>query len=443
MARDRKGPGDNHKAIPTSRMVRLARVARMAGGVAGGMLAEGTRQLRSGKRPRARDMLLTPANARRVADQLATMRGAAMKVGQILSMDTGDFLPRELADILARLRSDARYMPVTQLRRVMEAAYGEDWEALLYGFEMKPLAAASIGQVHRAVAPDGREIALKVQYPGVAASIDSDVDNIAALLRMSGLLPAELDIQPLLDDAKRQLKDEADYHKEAEFLQAFGDLLAADDRFLVPEVLPELTRKTVLAMTYVAGKPIETIVDLPQAERDRVMSALVELMFMELFELRMVQTDPNFANYQYRRKSGQVVLLDFGATRRFKAGFVNSYRKLLAAALAEDRSRVIAAAERIGYAMGDEDSEYRELVLELFLLALEPLRHEGAYDFARSDMARRMSELAEEVSAYRDFWRAPPTDAMYFHRKLGGMFLLASRLKARVEVNQLVRRWVS
>ena len=443
MARDRKDPGDNHKAIPTSRMGRLARVARMAGGVAGGMLAEGTRQLRSGKRPRARDMLLTPANARRVADQLATMRGAAMKVGQILSMDTGDFLPRELADILARLRSDARYMPVTQLRRVMEAAYGEDWEALLYGFEMKPLAAASIGQVHRAVAPDGREIALKVQYPGVAASIDSDVDNIAALLRMSGLLPAELDIQPLLDDAKRQLKDEADYHKEAEFLQAFGDLLAADERFLVPEVLPELTRKTVLAMTYVAGKPIETIVDLPQAERDRVMSALVELMFMELFELRMVQTDPNFANYQYRRKSGQVVLLDFGATRRFKAGFVNSYRKLLAAALAEDRSRVIAAAERIGYAMGDEDSEYRELVLELFLLALEPLRHEGAYDFARSDMARRMSELAEEVSAYRDFWRAPPTDAMYFHRKLGGMFLLASRLKARVEVNQLVRRWVS
>ena len=443
MARDRKDPGDNHKAIPTSRMGRLARVARMAGGVAGGMLAEGTRQLRSGKRPRARDMLLTPANARRVADQLATMRGAAMKVGQILSMDTGDFLPRELADILARLRSDARYMPVTQLRRVMEAAYGEDWEALLYGFEMKPLAAASIGQVHRAVAPDGREIALKVQYPGVAASIDSDVDNIAALLRMSGLLPAELDIQPLLDDAKRQLKDEADYHKEAEFLQAFGDLLAADDRFLVPEVLPELTRKTVLAMTYVAGKPIETIVDLPQAERDRVMSALVELMFMELFELRMVQTDPNFANYQYRRKSGQVVLLDFGATRRFKAGFVNSYRKLLAAALAEDRSRVIAAAERIGYAMGDEDSEYRELVLELFLLALEPLRHEGPYDFARSDMARRMSELAEEVSAYRDFWRAPPTDAMYFHRKLGGMFLLASRLKARVEVNQLVRRWVS
>jgi predicted unusual protein kinase regulating ubiquinone biosynthesis (AarF/ABC1/UbiB family) len=433
---------DGHKPIPTSRVGRFARVARMASGVAGGMLAEGTRQLRAGKRPKARDMLMTPANARRVADQLATMRGAAMKVGQILSMDTGEFLPRELADILARLRSEARYMPPQQLQKVMTEAYGEGWESLFYGFENKPLAAASIGQVHKTLSPDGRKIVLKVQYPGVAASIDSDVDNIATLLRMSGLLPAELDIKPLLDDAKRQLKDEADYHKEADFLQAFGDMLRDDERFRVPEVLPDLTRTTVLAMTYVSGDPIESIVKLPQEERDRVMSALVELMFMELFELRMVQTDPNFANYQYRRQSGEIVLLDFGATRRFKAGFVNNYRKLVKAAMKEDHDRLVAAAERLGYAMGDADSEYRALVLDLFLLALEPLREEGPYDFGRSTMAARMSELAEEVTDYRDFWQAPPTDAVYFHRKLGGMFMLASRLKSRVDVHQLIKRWL-
>ena len=433
---------DGHKAIPTSRVGRFARVARMASGVAGGMLAEGTRQLRAGKRPKARDMLMTPANARRVADQLATMRGAAMKVGQILSMDTGDFLPRELADILARLRSEARYMPPQQLHQVMSEAYGEDWESLFYGFEAKPLAAASIGQVHKTLSPDGRKIVLKVQYPGVATSIDSDVDNIATLLRMSGLLPGELDIKPLLDDAKHQLKDEADYHKEAEFLKSFGDMLRDDERFLVPEVLPDLTRTTVLAMTYVSGEPIESIVKLPQEERDRVMSALVELMFMELFELRMVQTDPNFANYQYRSQSGEIVLLDIGATRRFKAAFVNNYRKLVKAALAEDHDRLIAAAERLGYAMGDADSEYRALVLELFLLALEPLIQEGPYDFGHSTMAARMSELAENVTEYRDFWQAPPTDAVYFHRKLGGMFMLASRLKSRVDVHQLIKRWL-
>jgi predicted unusual protein kinase regulating ubiquinone biosynthesis (AarF/ABC1/UbiB family) len=442
MANDKDSKDDRQRAIPTSRVGRLARVARMAGGVAGGMLAEGTRQLRAGNRPRARDLLMTPANARRVASQLATMRGAAMKVGQILSMDTGEFLPRELADILARLRSDASYMPAQQLRKVMVDAYGPDWENLFYGFDMKPLAAASIGQVHKTVAPDGREIVLKVQYPGVASSIDSDVDNIATLLRMSGLLPAEMDIRPLLNDAKHQLRDEADYHKEAEFLQAFGDLLREDGRFLVPELLPDLTRRTVLAMTYVSGTPIETIVNLPQAERDRVMTALIELMFMELFELRMVQTDPNFANYLYRGSTGQIVLLDFGATRRFKAAFVNNYRKLLAAAMGGDEVKLVKAAERIGYAMGDEDTQYRELVLELFLLALEPLRHEGVYDFARSDMARRMSALAAEVADYRDFWRAPPTDAMYFHRKLGGMFLLASRVKARVDVHQVIGRFL-
>lgn len=441
MAKRDKGD-DNHKAIPTSRVGRFARVARMASGVAGGMLAEGTRQLRAGKRPKARDMLLTPANARRVADQLATMRGAAMKVGQILSMDTGDFLPRELADILARLRADARYMPPGQLHAVMSEAYGEDWEAVFYGFEHRPLAAASIGQVHKAISPDGREIVLKVQYPGVATSINSDVDNIASLLKLSGLLPAELNIQPLLDDAKAQLHDEADYNKEAEFLAAFGDLLAGDERFLLPEVLPELTRKTVLAMTYVSGRPIETIAELPQEERDRVMTALVELMFRELFELRMVQTDPNFANYQYNAASGQVVLLDFGATRRFKASFVNNYRSLAKAAIAGNDQRLLGAAERIGYAVGDEESDYRTLVLELFLLALEPLMVDENYDFARSDMARRMSELGEEITRHKDFWQAPPTDAVYFHRKLGGMFLLASRLRARVNVHQIIQQFL-
>ena len=443
MSRDKKGKSDKHKAIPTSRVGRFARMARMASGVAGGMVAEGTRQLRAGKRPRARDMLLTPGNARRVAEQLATMRGAAMKVGQILSMDTGEFLPRELADILGRLRSDARYMPVAQLQKTMTEAYGPEWESLFYGFDMQPIAAASIGQVHKTTSPDGREIVLKVQYPGVAASIDSDVDNIAGLLRLSGLLPAHLDIQPLLDDAKRQLKDEADYYKEAEFLEAFGGLLAEDERFVLPQVLPELTHRNVLAMTYVSGSPIDAIVDLPQAERDRVMTALIELMLMEMFELKMVQTDPNFANYQYRRNTGEIVLLDFGATRRFKAAFVNNYKKLSAAAIAGDRDKVAAAAQRLGYAMGEADSEYRELVLELFLLALEPLREDVAYDFARSDMARKMSQLGEEVSNYKDFWQAPPTDAVYFHRKLGGMFMLASRLKARVNVHRLIQRWLA
>ena len=219
-------------------------------------------------------------------------------------------------------------------------------------------------------------------------------------------------------------------------------MLGGDERFVLPQLVPELTRRNVLAMTYVAGGPIDAIVRRPQAERDRVMSALFELMLTELFELRMVQTDPNFANYQYRWSSGEIVLLDFGATRNFKARFTNNYRKLAVAAMHGDREAMAVAAEKVGYSIGDEDSHYRELVLELLLLALEPLRFDEAYDFGASTMPARLSELGQRATEYADFWRAPPTDVVYFHRKLGGMFMLASRMQARVNTHALMQRWL-
>ena len=427
-----------HKAVPTSRVGRFARMARMASGVAGGMLAEGSRQLRDGKRLNARDMLLTPANARRVADQLATMRGAAMKVGQMLSMDTGDFLPRELADILARLRDDARFMPVDQLCDVMEDAFGTDWESMFYNFDMQPIAAASIGQVHRTLSPEGYDIVLKIQYPGVADSIDSDVNNITGLLRLSGLIPDDVDIQPLLDDAKAQLKDEADYLLEAEYLEAFGDLLADDERFIVPTLVPEYTHENILAMTYVSGDPIDTVAKLPQEDRDAVMTALIELVLRELFELRLMQTDPNFANYRYRPEDGRIVLLDFGATRKYTAAFSNGFKRLAKAAIAGNPTRMIKAAEALGYSVGEEDSEYREMILQAFELALEPLCEDVPYDFATSTIAQEFAEMGESMMAYREVMQPPPIQAVFFQRKLGGMFMLATRLKARVNVHQLI-----
>lgn len=429
--------------VPQGRLRRMAGMARLAGGIAGGMLAEGERQLRAGKRPQARDLLLTPGNALRLTRQLSRMRGAAMKLGQILSMDTGNLVPPELAEILARLRADAQAMPAKQLREALTLAYGADWDPAEHEFQWRPLAAASIGQVHCIRAPDGREAVLKIQYPGVARSIDSDVDNIATLLRMSGLLPRQLDIEPLLADVRVQLKEEADYLREAKYLNRFRGHLQGDSRFVLPEVLPSLTRRTVLAMTYVEGEPVETVVLQPEAERNRVMTVLIELLLTELFELRLMQTDPNFANYLYRPDDGAIVLLDFGATRPFKAAFARDYGRLAAAAMADDREGVARAAIRIGYSMGEPGSPYRELVLDMLLLALEPLRHEGPYDFGGSDMPARLMELGQSVTGFRDFWQAPPTHAVYFHRKLGGMFMLAHRLQARVDVRALMARWVN
>ena len=439
---------DKSKAVPKTRLGRFGKVAKLAGGIAGGMLAEGTRQWRAGNRPRASDLLLTPANARRFTKQLSEMRGAAMKLGQILSMDSGDFLPREFADILAQLRDGAYAMPEAQLHEVLCEAYGDDWQGKLRNFESQPFAAASIGQVHRLSARDGRDAVLKIQYPGIAESIDSDVDNLATLLRLSGLLPKHIDIKPMLAEVKVQLRDEANYEQEARYLNSFVRALGEDERFLLPRVVPSLTSEKILAMTFVPGEPIETLIDASQEERDRVVSLLIELLLVELFDLRLVQTDPNFANYRYNTETGQLVLLDFGASRRFKASFMHAYRDLLAAQISGDRRAVADAANRVGYGLGESDGNddahnatnkaYRDLLLDLFDIVLDPICHEAAYDFGASTIPAQTMLLSEQLRDHQAEWQAPPIDAAYVHRKIGGLFMLASRLKARVNVRALL-----
>ncbi len=159
-------PISKPSAVPGGRWSRLARLGTLAGGVAGNMLAEGARQFAQGKRPQLHQLLLTPANARRVADQLAQLRGAAMKVGQLLSMDAGELLPPELADILSRLRADAIPMPMSQVVNALNANWGDGWDRHFEQFSFTPTAAASIGQVHFGRRKDGRNIAVKIQYPG-------------------------------------------------------------------------------------------------------------------------------------------------------------------------------------------------------------------------------------------------------------------------------------
>ena len=187
-----------YRAVPSSRLGRVAGFGRLAGGVAGGMLAEGARRIASGEKLSAEDLLLTTGNAKRLADRLSHLRGAAMKLGQIISMDAGDFLPPELSEILSTLRNQANFMPARQLDKVLREEWGPDWRKQFRWFNPRPIAAASIGQVHKAMTREGEELAIKVQYPGVADSISADVDNVATLLRLSGLLPEMLDMEPLL-----------------------------------------------------------------------------------------------------------------------------------------------------------------------------------------------------------------------------------------------------
>jgi predicted unusual protein kinase regulating ubiquinone biosynthesis (AarF/ABC1/UbiB family) len=192
-------------------------------------------------------------------------------------------------------------------------------------------------------------------------------------------------------------------------------------------------------MSFVAGVPVESMVNAPQVERDRIVSLLVSLLFRELFEFGLMQTDPNFANYRYDPESRQLILLDFGATRSFAPAFGQAYRQLMAAAMVGDRAAMTQAAMAIGYFDDRAQAKHQTAVLDMMQMALEPLRHKGDFDFGTTDMVQRLREAGMALGLDRDFWHIPPIDTLFLHRKLGGLYLLAARLKARVNVRQLVQ----
>ena len=434
---------DDGIAVPAGRWSRLSRLGVMASSVAAGMVAEGARHLAKGKLPTVSGMLLTPSNVKRVTNELAKLRGAAMKVGQLISMDAGDLIPPALSDMMSRLRNEAECMPMSQLVKVLDGAWGRDWSKQFERFSFTPVAAASIGQVHHAITRDGKALAIKVQYPGVRESIDSDVDNVAALLRMTGLLPASIEIRGILDEAKKQLHAEADYQREQEWMHRYAAHIGTTPGFLVPVPLVEYTTPHVLAMSWVEGNPIESLMSEPQALRNHVAKSLFELALREIFEFRVLQSDPNFANYKFDPVEQKIVLLDFGATRELPSAMVEGYRMLMQSGMEKHREDMYVAATRIGYFSHEMNQQQINAVMDLFEMACEPLRHEGPYDFAASNLPRRMHDIGMTLAVDRDYWHTPPIDALFLHRKLAGMYLLAARLQAKADLGSLAKNYLA
>ncbi|WP_424932476.1 ABC1 kinase family protein [Amaricoccus macauensis] len=432
---------DGAYPVPSRRLARMARLGGMTTGVLSNMLTSGARQIARGERPRLPDMLLNPATARRLTRDLGQMRGAAMKLGQMLSMDAGVVLPPEMTDILSALRSDAPHMPPAQLRDVLDAEWGSGWYGRFDRFDVRPFAAASIGQVHRARMPDGRDLAIKVQYPGVRDSIDSDLDNAAALLRLPGLIPRDMDLSPVLREAKRQLHIEADYLSEGRNLMAFHGLLGDTDAFLLPEVQADLSTPQVLAMTYLECQPLEALTDAPQALRDRVAGDLIELVLRELFAFRLMQTDPNLANYRFDPATGRIVLLDFGAVMPIAPELSAAFRRLLNAALEDDPDAIRAEMQEIGYFSEETAPRHIALCIEMFRTAMAPLRQSAPFDFGHSDLLDVLHGMGHAMGRDRDMTHVPPPETLFLHRKIGGIYLLAAKLRARVALRPMVERF--
>jgi len=438
-----KVPERKRSAVPTSRMGRMLRFGMLSGELALSTAMGAARQLSSGKRPDLAAAVLTPGNADLLARRLASLRGPAMKVGQILSLQADDLIPEEFRNALAMLRSQGYSMPDTQLRRVLGREYGKGWQERLEHFDFEPVAAASIGQLHRARKHGGRELALKIQYPGVARSVDSDVDNLATLLRRLDFLPTKFDVPALAAEAKRQLKLETDYEAEARHLERYRKFVADMPDVVVPRVDRTLTTRHILAMDWIDGEPLEVLASeaVPQARRNAAARTLQELMFRELFEFRFVQTDPNIANYLYLPDTHQLALLDLGSVGEYTAEFVDGYRRACRGVVEDDPATLRQAVFDLGYAHPDDPEQMQRNAIEIIELVCEPFAHRGSYDFAASSLVARARDRGLKA-AFGHGLRSPPPETMFLHRKLVGTFMICAKLHAHINVHALIKRFL-
>lgn len=418
------------KTRPLDRNLALARLGIRAGTR---IAAHEFANLFRGRAARAEsDRAFYVGQAAKLADELGRLKGSVMKVGQMLSLYGQYFLPPEAVEVLASLQDNTPPVAWSALQPVLRQALGRSRLAELE-INPAPLASASLGQVHRARRKaDGQELVLKVQYPGVADAIESDVSTLARLIAITRVAPRGLNLEPVYAEVKEMLHREVDYVAEREHTQRYGQWLAGDPRYVVPRVFEEYSSDQVLALSYEPGLHVRdaAVQSLPQARRNALAQAALDLFLRELFDRGVVQTDPHFGNYRVRPAAGgadRFVLLDFGATRQFGRGFIESYREMLRGALGHDRATILRGAAGIGLMDRDFPEPVLNAFVELCELLVEPFQ--GRYDWGRSDLPRRVGDKIARNAMTR-YFRIPPREIVFLHRRLAGVFILLATLRA-------------
>jgi aarF domain-containing kinase len=422
--------------VPSSRIGRLWEYAGLGTSMAFGAVSESIRRA-SGSQDTG-SVMFSAGNMERMVAKLSKMRGAALKLGQMLSIQDSNMLPEPIQQVLQRVQDRADYMPAWQRDKVLSDNLGPDWRDLFSSFNEVPMAAASIGQVHSAVLKStGKPVAVKVQYPGVADSIDSDLNNLSILLTASRLLPRGLYLDKTIANARTELAWECDYLREAECGARFRALLADDPVFVVPEVVPEASGKQVLTMEMLEGVAVTKIQDFSQDQRDWIGTQIMRLCLREITEFHYMQTDPNWTNFLYNARTNRLELLDFGASREYPETFISKYVRTLVAASRNDRGLCRDLSVELGYLTGMESQAMADAHVTSVVTIAEPfmLSSPDLYDFSNQTITDRVRALIPVM--IRERLAPPPEETYSLHRKLSGAFLLCARLGSRVPCKEL------
>ncbi|KAF0387795.1 ABC1-domain-containing protein [Gigaspora margarita] len=427
--------------MPNTRVSRLFHYGGLAIGLGIGALGESVKRATGVSDVKTSSVFVNEANIDRLVNKLSRMRGAALKLGQMLSIQGNDMLPGPLEQLILKVQDSANYMPGWQMEKIMLTELGQDWRKNFSSFDSNPIAAASIGQVHSAeLASRQMKLAIKIQYPGIVASIDSDLANLKTLVKVSNLLPKGLYLDNTIKVARKELLWETDYIREAECVEKFQTLLKNDNNFVVPQVIKELSTKMVLVCERMMGEPLTYAVAYGQELRDQIGENILHLCLRELFEFKFMQTDPNWTNFFYNKKTRKIELIDFGASRSFDSTFIDNYLNILKSAAKGDREGCAYYSERIGFLTGYESEVMKNAHVDSILTLGEPFAA-PIYDFSKQTITNRVRNFIPTMLKYR---LTPPPDETYsLHRKLSGAFLLCAKLGSRVRCRKLLEEVVN
>ena len=432
------------QAPPRSVWSRSAKLMSLAAGLAGKEV--GSRLSRAVDRgeallQQAQRLKTQVEQARAIVASLGQLKGAAMKAGQLLSIELRDVLPPEVIEVLSQLQASGTTVDFAEVRSILLEELGEARLSEL-DIDPTPLASASIGQVHRA-RWKGLDLVLKVQFRGIADTIDSDLALLERVARLFFTVQARhFDVTGVFQELREVLVRETDYLHEVEALTRYREKAHQVPGLRVPDVYPELCTRRVLALSWEPGVTLDAwLATSPSLEaRNRVAEQVLDLYFREFFDWGLVQTDANFANFLFRPEQGEVVLLDFGATREYPEAFREHYRRLLSASIAGDRARTLEAAVALGLIDPREPAAAQDALcalLDAVLIGFQPQTQ--PFDFTQRAFVDRAA------ARLRDYYQAltcspPPAQLIFLHRKLGGVFSMGRALGARLNLHPYVAR---